>query len=61
MPIFGKLICDDDDCGGPLDVEGTCLDCGRVVDPLSDVSDSVENAPLSPPVGPCDAGKACGP
>ena len=33
MPIlFEKLICDDGDCSGPLDLDGYCMDCGRAVD-----------------------------
>lgn len=26
--IFDKLICDDKNCNGALNLDGTCLDCG---------------------------------
>jgi hypothetical protein len=35
MPvIFGMLICDDENCSGALDIEGVCIECGKVVDPI---------------------------
>lgn len=27
--MFGLTICDDDECGGAIDINGLCLECGR--------------------------------
>lgn len=37
MPIiFKKLTCDNEECSGALDLEGVCVECGKVVDSIED-------------------------